>query len=145
MIHFQRGQAMLEILIVLLILIPLIFGGLELTRGVAVRSSLDSGVTVAVQALSLDSTQWDWAAIEVASAVSQNFFGDVGVGTVHFEAYDSTNAPLDKSGLAGLSYGAPFCIVGWVNYTAVIPLIDLSGVSPIKISVRHCGVVQNIV
>jgi Flp pilus assembly protein TadG len=37
--HFQRGQATLEIVIVLLILIPLIFGGIEISHGVAVRAA----------------------------------------------------------------------------------------------------------
>jgi Flp pilus assembly protein TadG len=138
-----RGQASLEILIVLIFLLPLIFGAIELSRGVAVRASLDSGVGAAVRALAIDPTQWSWSANVVAQAVAQNVFGDAGLGTVHFEAYDSSGTQLTSGQFAALSYGAPFCLVGWVDYSPVIPLISLSP-SSITIRVQHCGVVERI-
>jgi len=140
--RFQRGQAMLEILIVLLILIPLIFGGIELSRGVAVRSSLDSGVGVAVQALSIDPTQWGFAGTVVQQAVDQNVFGSAGLDPfVHLEARDFNDLPIGD--LTVLPYGAPFCIVGSVGYSAMVPL--LPSLMPITIRVRHCGIIQRII
>jgi hypothetical protein len=142
---FQRGQATLEILLVLIILIPLIFGGIELSRGVAVRAALDSGVGVAVRALSIDPTQWGWSANVVATTVAQNVFGSAGLGTVHLEAYDSADQLISDPGnnLQNLPYGTPFCLVGWVNYSPVIPLLTLSpGYIPIR--VRHCGIIERI-
>jgi len=138
--RFQRGQATLEILIVLLILIPLIFGGIELSRGVAVRSALDSGLNVMVQAVSIDPNQWGWSAIVVQETVDQNVFGSLGLEpTVHLTAVDFNNQPTGD--LSTLPYGALFCVVGSVGYSPMVPLLPLS---PITITVKHCGVIQKI-
>jgi Flp pilus assembly protein TadG len=143
--RFQRGQATLEILIVLLILIPLIFGGIELSRGVAVRAALDSGVGVAVQALSIDpsQSQYAWAANVVATTVAQNVFGSAGLGPVNFEAHNSVDTIIDRDEFAALNYGEPFCIVGWVDYSPLIPLLTLAPGS-VRIRVRHCGIIERI-
>jgi hypothetical protein len=138
--RFRRGQAMLEILIVLIFLIPLIFGGIELSRGVAVRAALDSGVGVAARALAIDPTQWAWAATAVDQTVQQNVLGTAGLGTVHLEAYDGSGTQID-SGISALSYGAPFYLVGWVEYTPEIPLL---ATGTLTIRVRHYGVIERI-
>jgi hypothetical protein len=135
-----RGQAMLEILIVLIFLIPLIFGGIELSRGVAVRSALDSGVGVAVRGLAINPDQWVWAANVVAQTVQQNVFGSAGVGTAHLEAYNGAGGRIDAD-IDLLSYGAPFYLEGWVEYTPQIPLMNLS---TLTIRVRHYGVMERI-
>jgi hypothetical protein len=140
--RFQRGQAMLEILIVFIFLIPLIFGGIELSRGVAVRAALDSGVGVAARALAVDPTQWSWAGIVVTQTVEQNVFGMAGIGEPHLEAYDSAGVQIDGD-ISLLSYGAPFYLVGWATYTPEIPLISLSPVS-MTIRVRHYGVIERM-
>jgi len=139
---FQRGQASLEILIVLLFLIPILFGAFELSRGVAVRSALDSGVGIAVRALAIDPTQWAWAGIAVTQTVNQNVFGTAGVGTPHLEAYNSADLLINE-GISALSYGVPFYLEGWVVYTPQIPLISLSPGS-ITIRVRHWGVIERM-
>jgi Flp pilus assembly protein TadG len=133
---------MLEILIVMIFLIPLIFGGIELSRGVAVRAALDSGVGVAARALAIDPTQWDWAAAMVDATVQQNVLGTAGIGTVHLEAYNSAGAQIDRD-IRTLSYGAPFSLVGWATYTPEIPLISLSPPS-MTIRVRHYGVIERV-
>ena len=136
---FQRGQATLEILIVLLILIPLIFGGIELSRGVALKAALDSGVGVAVRTLSIDPTQWGWSANVVATTVAHNVFGCSGC-IVHLAAYNSSGDKIDE-GISSLTYGEPFYLEGWVIFTPDIPLITLT---PITIRVRHYGVIERI-
>ena len=137
---FFRGQATLEVLIVLLILIPLVFGGIELSRGVAVRSALDSGVSVMVQAVSIDPNQWGWSATIVQETVNQNVFGSLGLDpTVQLEAVDFNDQPIGN--LNTLPYGALFCVVGSVGYSPMVPLLPLS---PITITVKHCGVIQKI-
>ena len=54
----QKAQASIELLLILLILVPLLLGGIELARGVGIRQALDSGTGVATRALSLDPGQW---------------------------------------------------------------------------------------
>jgi Flp pilus assembly protein TadG len=139
----QRGQASLEILIVLIFLIPLIFGAIELSRGVAVKSSLDSGVGLAVRALSVDPTNWTWAADLVSTTVAQNVFGSAGLGTVNFEAYDSSGTRRYQADFATLNFGAGFYIEAWVLYTPEIPLLSLTTAS-ITIRARHYGIIERI-
>jgi Flp pilus assembly protein TadG len=141
--RIQPGQASLEILIVLMFLIPLIFGAIELSRGVAVKSSLDSGVGLAVRALSVDPSNWSWAGTVVDTTVAQNVFGTAGLGTVHFEAYDSSGTFLSQAQFAALTYGAGFYIEAWVVYTPEIPLLSLTTAS-ITIRARHYGIVERI-
>jgi hypothetical protein len=126
-----------------MILIPLIFGAIELSRGVAVKSSLDSGVGLAVRALSVDPSNWGWSAGLVSTTVAQNVFGSAGLGTVHFEAYDSSGSWLSQAQFAALTYGAGFYIEAWVEYTPQIPLISLSP-SLITIRARHYGIIERI-
>jgi len=139
----QPGQASLEVLIVLIILIPLIFGAIELSRGVAIKSSLDSGVGLAVRALSVDPNNWGWSSTLVSTTVAQNVFGSAGLGTVNFRAYDSSGTQLDQTQFAALNYGAGFYIEAWVVYTPEIPLISLSPAS-ITIRARHYGIIERI-
>lgn len=147
--HFQRGQATLEILLVLFILIPLIFGGIELSRGVAVRAALDSGVGVMVEAISIDPSpsQWSWGAGVVQQTVDQNVFGSAGLDPfVNLEAYDSSGSLISDpvNNMQNLPYGAGFCLVGWENFAPMIPLVPLPSPGHIRIQVRHCGVIQKI-
>jgi hypothetical protein len=142
--RIQPGQASLEILIVLLFLIPLIFGAIELSRGVAVKSSLDSGVGLAVRALSVDPSNWSWAGTVVDTTVAQNVFGTSGLGLpVNFRAYDSSGTQLSQAQFAALNYGAGFYIEAWVVYTPEIPLLPLTPAS-ITIRARHYGIIERI-
>ncbi len=124
-------------------LIPLIFGAIELSRGVAVKSSLDSGVGLAVRALSVDPLNWGWSAGLVSTTVAQNVFGSAGLGPVHFEAYDSSGAQLDQLQFAALNYGAGFYIEAWLEYTPQIPLLNLAPAF-ITLRARHYGIIERI-
>jgi hypothetical protein len=137
----RRGQASLEILIVLLFLIPLLFGAFELARGVAIRAALDSGIGIAARALAIDPDNWDWAAARAGEAVARNVFGSGGVGTVNFEAYNSGGTRIYDSDFAALHYGETFCLRGWANYTASVPLLPLG---TITLRVEHCGVIERM-
>jgi Flp pilus assembly protein TadG len=136
-----RGQASLEMLVVLFMLVPLLFGAIEISRGVAIRAALDSGVGMAVRALSLDTsfTQWTWATIQTNAAVNQNVFGGSGIGTPSYQLLDSLGNPIDQATLDTMGLGETFCLEGTVPYAPSVPLISLSS---INITVRHCGVVD---
>jgi Flp pilus assembly protein TadG len=139
--RMRRGQASLEILLVLFILIPLVFGGIELSRAVSVRAALDSGVGVAARALSLDNSsgQWIWAAVMVDTTVQQNVFGSTGVEVVNVYATTITGStPID---ITNLGFSDPFCIVGETHFTPDIPFLTNQR---ILIRVRHCGIIEEI-
>jgi hypothetical protein len=123
---------MLEVLVVLFILIPLVFGGIELSRAVTVRAALDSGVAVAARAISLDPGQWAWAVGVVNDTVNQNIFGTGGV-----EPVSVTISPA----LGSLSFGDPFCLTGETHFTPDIPFLSNTR---ILIRVQHCGIIEEI-
>ncbi len=140
----HRGQASLEMLIVLIFLIPLLFGAIEISRGVAIRAALDSGIGIAVRAMSLDPsvTQWDWVRIRAQEAVNQNVFGTDGVGAVGFKLYASDGVTeISQADLNNQSYGYMFCLEGTVTFTPSVPLLPLNTIS---IRVRHYGMVERM-
>jgi Flp pilus assembly protein TadG len=140
-IRLGRGQAMLEILLVLLILIPLIFGGIELSRAVSIRSALDSGVAVAARTLSLDPSQWAWASGVVNDSVDQNVFGSAGVEKpITLFAADSCSSDTAID-ITALSFGDSFCLIGQTHFTPDIPFLTTT---KIRIRVCHCGLIEKL-
>lgn len=140
---FSRGQATLEMLVVLMILIPLIFGAFELSRGIAVRAALDSGVGVGVRALSLDPTQLSWVRDVVESTLDQNVFGTSGVTfnsstDVYTTLSCSSSTPQS---IEGSSFGTTFCLIGEADFKPEIPFITNT---QINIRVCHCGLIERV-
>jgi len=128
-----------EFLLILLILVPLLFGGFELARGVGLRHSLDSGVGVATRALSLDTTQWSWARSVINQAVSDNLLGGGAVSAVTVRVFTAGGVEIGASGLASLPFGASFRLEASCSYTPKIPLV---GGTTVTIRVAHWGVVE---
>jgi hypothetical protein len=135
----ERGQAVLEMLLVFLILIPLLFGGIELARGVSIRHALDSGLGLAVRALSLDPGQWDWAETMISQAVEENVLGDSGVGSVTMQCYDASGSPLSAESLLSLPFGTTFRLEAQVTFTPSMILILGQAV---RIRLSHWGIVE---
>jgi Flp pilus assembly protein TadG len=128
-----RGQASLEMLIVLLMLVPLIFGGIELSRAVAIHSALDSGTAVATRMLALNPGQVSEATAMVNNAVHQNIMGTSGLGAVHMNS--------DPAPVSGVSFGATFCITSTAEFTPSIPFLT---VTTIHLKVTHCAVMERM-
>lgn len=135
----QAGQAVLEFLLVLMILVPLLFGGIELARGVGIRHALDSGVGLAARALSLDPTQWNWAVSVVNQAVSDNPLGGGSVSAVTVTVYNAGGAQINAATLTNLPFGSAFRLAASVTYT---PEIVLVGGQTVTIRVSHWGIVE---
>jgi hypothetical protein len=131
------GQASVEALLVLMLLGLLIFGGIELSRGVAVRQALDSGCGAAVRALSLDPGQWTFSANLVQQSVQQNVMG--GGAAVSLKVYDSANTLRSSAWLSGSPFGTTFILEASAPFQTNIPfLVDQA----ITIRVRHYGIVE---
>ncbi len=135
----SRGQASVELVLVLLILVPLLLGGIELARGVGIRHSLDSGTGVAARALSLDPSQWSWATGIINQAVSGNLLGGGSVGPVTVRVYDAGGLQITAAALAALPFGSSFRILASCTYTPWIPLV---GGSTVTIRVSHWGIIE---
>jgi len=135
----EKGQASLELILVLMILVPLLFGGIELVRGVGIRHALDSGVGVATRALSLDPSQWSWATSVINQAVTGNLLGGGSVSTPVVTVYNAGGSAISAGALASLPFGAAFRLEAVVTYT---PEITLVGGQTIIIRVSHWGIIE---
>jgi hypothetical protein len=135
--HAEQGQASVEALLVLMILATVIFGGIELSRGVAIRQALDSSTAAAARALSLDPTQWGYSNSLVQQATDQNVMG---LGSeVTLQVLDASGAGRSSSWLAGSPFGTSFILEASTPFQADIPFLSTSGIT---IQVRHWGIVE---
>jgi hypothetical protein len=133
----ESGQAAVEALLVIMLLGLLIFGGIQLSQGVAMRQALDSGAGVAARALSLDPTQWSFASSVVQQSVDQNVMG--GAVPVTLRVYDSGSTLRSSAWLSGSNFGTTFILEASAPFDADIPFLANS---PITIHVRHWGIVE---
>jgi Flp pilus assembly protein TadG len=136
-----QGQASIELILVLPILLLLIFGGLDFARAVAVHDALNNGTGIATRALTLDPAQWPWAEMTVRTEVSNNVFGTAGIGAVSVTATGPTGNVLAPSQLAGLVFGTNFCLEGATTFTPAVPFLANQAVT---IRSRHCGIVERM-
>jgi len=115
----------------------LIFGGIELSQGIAVRQALDSGVGASARALSLDPSQWSFAASLVQQTVDQNVMG--ASSPVTLRIYDSGGTLRSSAWLSGSNFGTSFTLEASAPFDADIPFLANA---PITIRVRHWGIVE---
>jgi Flp pilus assembly protein TadG len=133
----SKGQATLEMLLVLMVLLPLFFGGIELARAVSLRSALDGGVFVATRAISLNPTDTAYAQSLVQDAVNNNVFrggttANLNLGTITWDAVTCAT---------GKTLGCRFDYTATIDYTPWLPLI---GGQKITINIRHHGIVEKL-
>ena len=132
-----RGQASVEALLVLMILALVIFGGIELSRGVAMRQALDSGAGAAVRALTLDPSQWNFAGNIVQQGVNQNVPG--AKPSASLKVYDASGVLRSSAWLSGSPFGTSFVLEASAPFQADIPFLFEPLVT---IRVRHWGIVE---
>jgi hypothetical protein len=133
----SRGQAAVEALLVLMILALVIFGGIELSRGVAMRQALDSGAGAAVRALTLDPSQWTFAGNIVQQGVNQNVPGVK--PSTSLKVYDASGTLRSSAWLSGSPFGTSFVLEASAPFQADIPFLSEPLVT---IRVRHWGIVE---
>ena len=135
----QLGQGTLEFMLVLLVLIPLLLGGIELARGVSLRHSLASGVHIATRTLSLDPDEWPWAYAIITQSVTDNVLGGGSASPPAINIYNDGGGQITPAALSGLPFGTPFRLEAEVTYTPDIPLVGGSGVT---IRTSHWGIME---
>ena len=133
----SKGQAAVEALLVLMVLALVIFGGIELSRGAAIRQALDSSAGAAVRALSLDPSQWNYAKNLIQEGTNQNVMGTVEATTI--QVFDAAGTPRSSAWLSGSPFGTTFILEASAPFQADIPFLS----EPImKIRVQHWGIVE---
>jgi Flp pilus assembly protein TadG len=120
-----------------MVLALVIFGGIELSRGVAMRQALDSSAGAAVRALSLDPTQWSYAKNLIQEGTNQNVMGTVEATTI--QVFDAAGTPRSSAWLSGSPFGTTFILEASAPFQADIPFLS----EPIMtIRVQHWGIVE---
>ena len=133
----SKGQAAVEALLVLMVLALVIFGGIELSRGVAIRQALDSSAGAAVRALSLDPSQWSYARNLIQEGTNQNVMGTIEATTI--QVFDAAGTPRSSAWLSGSPFGTTFILEASAPFQADIPFLS----EPIMtIRVQHWGIVE---
>jgi hypothetical protein len=135
--HDQSGQAAVEALLVLMILLLVIFGGIELSRGVAIRQALDSSTGMAARALSLDPSQWHYAQNIIQEGTHQNVMG--GNTPTYLQVYDAAGTLRNAAWLSGSPFGTTFVLEASAPFQADIPFLTEPALT---IRVQHWGIVE---
>ncbi len=138
----ERGQATVEMLLVVLLLTLLSLGTLEIARGYAVKQAMDVGVAKAARGLSIDSSQWSWADTTIRNEVAGNVLGGGYGASLLVEIRDRSGNPLSPGQLndpAVMPYGSVFWLRASVPFLAHAPFL---GLPARQIEVWHSGVIQ---
>lgn len=138
----ERGQATVEMLLVVLLLTLTSLGALEIARGYAVKQSMDVGVAKAVRGLSIDPSQWAWADNTVRNEVGGNVLGGGYGSSLTIELHDrwgNVITPAQLNDPAVMPYGSVFWIRAYVPFLARAPFLNLS---TRRIEIWHSGVIQ---
>jgi hypothetical protein len=133
----QNGQAAVEALLVLMVFTLVIFGGIELSRGVAIRQALDSSTGAAVRTLSLDPSQWGYAKDLIQNESNQNVMGTQ--ITTTFQVLDASGTPRSSAWLSGSPFGTTFILEASAPFQADIPFLAEPAMT---IRVQHWGIVE---
>ncbi len=138
----ERGQATVEMLLVVLILTLVSLGAMEIARGYAVKQAMDVGVAKAVRGLSIDPSQWAWADNTVRNEVGGNVLGGGYGASLTLEIRDRWGNAITPDQLndpARMPYGSVFWIRASVPFLARAPFLNLT---TRQIEIWHSGVIQ---
>ena len=139
----ERGQASVELVLVLTVLMILLFGAISLAQGVAVKHALDIATEKATRLLSIDPKSYDAAEALIRSEVEASWLGHGYGALVNIALFDAlTGAPLTASDLGASAFGFQFRLETSVPFQADIPLLNLTGRT---LTVSHWGIVERLI
>ncbi|MEM1551056.1 MAG: TadE/TadG family type IV pilus assembly protein [Candidatus Bathyarchaeia archaeon] len=125
----NRGQAAVELAVVLIVLLLLIIGGFELARFITLKHSLSAGTWHAARYLSLNPWDEEKAREIILQTVERNVLGS----SKDVEIYIYFEDPLNKK------FGSRFSILAEIPFDPFIPFLPIT---PRKISVSHSLMVE---
>ena len=117
LIQDKQGQAGIETLFVVLLLVPLLLGGLSLAQGYSGRHALENGTAVAARQIALAPADWTTALASVQVAVDHSLLGSAG-SHVTCQVQDAWGGAVDPTTLA---FGAGFSVTCSLPFEADIP------------------------
>ena len=138
----EHGQASVELVLALTLLLIVVFGAFSLGQGVAVKHALDVATEKAARLLSIAPTDF-WTADQIIRReVDANVLGGGYGAQVRISLADAdTGAPLTDSDLAQAAFGYRFLVVAEVPFQASVPLLTLTGRT---LMTAHYGLVDRV-
>ncbi len=112
----EHGQASVELLLILGIMLVLLFALLSLGQGYAGKHALAQGTAVAARQIALTPDAWGTALAGVQDAVDHALLG--GLGSVTCTVQDTAGALVDPT---LLPFGTPFIVTCTVPFQPDIP------------------------
>jgi Flp pilus assembly protein TadG len=119
MLRQTRGQAGVEMLVVMLLLVPLLLGGFSLAQGYSARHALENGTAVAARQIALQPDAWTAALAGVEATVDGSLLGGAG-GAVTCQVRDRWGAAVDPQ---DLPFASPFSVTCSVPFQAELPFL----------------------
>jgi Flp pilus assembly protein TadG len=116
----ERGQAGIEMLIVLLVLAPLLLGGFSLAQGYSARHALENSTAVAARQIALNPNYWASVLAGVQTTVDNSLLGGTG-SSVTCTVRDAWGAAVDPT---TLSFGSRFSVTCGVPFQSDIPFVS---------------------
>ena len=138
----ERGQATVELLLILFVFVVLIFGAFGLGQGIALRHALDVATEKAARLLSINPGDFGTADALVRREVDASVLGGGYGSAVSLGLFDAdTNAPISDLDLAKAAFGYRFGVQASVPFLADVPFVNLT---PRTITAAHYGLVDRI-
>ena len=140
--HAERGQATVELLLILFIFVVLIFGAFELGKGIALKHALDVATEKAARLLSIDPTDFGSADALIRAEVNGSLLGGGYGSLVTIGLYDAnTQGPIAPDDVAAAPFSYRFIVQASVPFMADVPFLNPAGRT---ITAAHYGIVDRI-
>ena len=138
----ERGQATVELLLILFVFVVLLFGAFELGKGIALKHALDVATEKAARLLSIDPTDFGSADALIRAEVNGSLLGGGYGSLVTIGLYDAdTQGPITPDDVATAPFSYRFLVQASVPFAADVPFLDLTGRT---ITAAHYGIVDRI-
>lgn len=134
----ERGQGTAEVLFVILVLTLLLFGAVELARGVFLKHALDVATEKAARVLSINPADYAFAESLIRAEVSGSVGGYGDRVTVRLRDA-ATGAEISPADLDAAGFGFRFVVEAEVPWQPSIPFLS----NPARVlSAMHFGIVE---
>ena len=138
----ERGQATVELLLILFVFVVLLFGAFELGKGIALKHALDVATEKAARLLSIDPTDFGSADALIRAEVNGSLLGGGYGSLVTIGLYDAdTQGPITPDDVAVAPFSYRFLVQASVPFAADVPFLNLTGRT---ITAAHYGIVDRL-
>lgn len=140
LIRGENGQGTVETLFVVFVLMLLLFGSIELSRGIFLKHALDVATEKAARVLSINPSDYDYAEELIRTEVNGSVLGSGYGDQVVVRLLDAmSQAEISSADLSTANFGYRFVVRAEVPWQPSIPFLS----NPSRVlSAMHFGIVE---